>query len=141
MTVSKWDQRFTDVARLVSTWSKDPSTQVGAVIVDAKKRVISVGFNGYPRGVDDTYDTRERKLLRTIHAEANALMFARRSVEGCTIYVTHHPCANCAAKLIQSGITRVVIGQDINDRWADHVAEAKMMFEESGVEVVHINDD
>ena len=129
------------MAHLAASWSKDPSTKVGAVLVDSKHRVISLGFNGYPRGVDDAELPRERKLLRTIHAEENAILFAQGSLEGSTAYVTHHPCAGCAAKLVQKGVARVVVSGSINDRWADHVAEARMMFEEAGVEVVHINSD
>jgi len=76
--MSKWDSRFMDLARLVASWSKDPSTQVGAVIVDQDKRIVSTGFNGFPRCVNDSPVDREVKLLRTIHAEENALLFARR---------------------------------------------------------------
>lgn len=139
--MGKWDERFTDMAHLVASWSKDPSTRVGAVIVDRANRVISVGFNGFARGVDDSLIPRDRKLMRTIHAEDNAILFANRDLHGCTAYVTHHPCAGCAAKLIQVGIARVVVSQMIHDKWADHVAEAQMMFQESGVEVVHLNAD
>lgn len=79
--MSKWDHRFLELAELVGSWSKDPSTQVGAVIVDIDNRIVSTGFNGFPRGCLDHADTlgdRDRKLLRTIHAEDNALLFARR---------------------------------------------------------------
>ena len=107
----KWDARFLEQAELIAGWSKDPSTGVGAVIVDPKNRVVSQGFNGFPRACADDADLladRDEKLRRTLHAEQNALLFAHRSVEGCTVYVTHPPCARCAAMLIQSGIKRVV---------------------------------
>lgn len=94
--MSKWDRRMLGLVNLVATWSKDPSTGVGAVIVDSKNRIVSVGFNGFPRAVCDSDEAlfdRDEKLRRTIHAEENALLFAGRSVEGCTIYVTHPPCA------------------------------------------------
>lgn len=138
--MSKWDERFLAMAHLVASWSKDTSTQVGAVIVDDKNRVVSVGFNGFPRGVQDDagYD-REEKLYRTIHAEENALLFARGSVENCTIYVTHPPCGNCAAKLIQSGIAAVVVSRAIDEefemRWAAHAKAGRDMMHEAGVEV------
>lgn len=137
--MTKWDTRMLDLVTLVSTWSKDPGTRVGAAIVDQKNRVVSLGFNGFPRGVTDIDLPREEKLLRTIHAEENAVLFAGRSVEGCTIYVTHHPCARCAAKLIQVGIRRVVIrtdGKPLSDAWRDELHSAASMFDEVGVEVV-----
>lgn len=136
--MSKWDRRFLGLANLVATWSKDPSTGVGAVIVDSKNRIVSVGFNGFPRAVRDdegALNDRDEKLRRTIHAEENALLFAGRSVEGCTIYVTHPPCARCAAKLIQAGIVRVVSRPPWNsftERWADDMRSASTMFTEAG---------
>ena len=142
--LTKWDRRFLDLAAHVATWSKDPSTRVGAVIVDANKRVVSLGFNGFPAGVNDEELPRERKLMRTIHAEINALAFANVSVRGCTIYVTHAPCANCTANLIQNGIAKVVFPRPVNDfkeRWADHYSEAMLMLMEAGVEVVEVTED
>lgn len=134
--MSKWDVRFLELAATVATWSKDPSTAVGAVIADAKNRVVSLGFNGFPRGVHDETVPRDEKLRRTIHAEENALLFAGRSVEGCTIYVTHAPCARCAAKLIQAGIARVVAQVPVDGfaaRWEDEIRSATEMFLEAGV--------
>lgn len=137
--MNKWDRRHLGMAKQVATWSKDPSTHVGARIVDAHNRVISEGFNGPPRGVtDDPTISREAKLRRTIHAEKNALLFAQRSVAGMTMYVTHHPCAQCAAYIVQAGITRVVIlEQDIvfAERWADELAEAKLILSDAGVKL------
>lgn len=131
----KWTTRFLDMADLVAKWSKDPSTQVGAVIVDDKHRVVAVGFNGFPRGVNDDMNVdRDEKLRRTIHAEENALLFAGRSVEGCTIYVTHHPCASCAAKLIQAGIVRVAFRNRLSEKWGAEAASAKAMLQEAGVD-------
>lgn len=135
--MTKWDRRFLGLANLVATWSKDPSTGVGAVIVDAKNRIVSMGFNGFPRAVHDdeaNLNDRDEKLRRTIHAEENALLFAGRSVEGCTIYVTHPPCARCAAKIIQAGIVRVVSRPPWNsfvERWADDMRSAAEMFAEA----------
>lgn len=134
--MSKWHARFLDLAHLVASWSKDPSTRVGAVIVDSKNRVVSLGFNGFPHGTDDTALPRERKLLRTIHAEENALLFAQRDLTGCTAYVTHHPCGPCAAKLVQAGVTSVVVGRPMHDAWAAHTEEASLILAEAGVEVL-----
>ena len=137
--MTKWDTRMLDLVTLVASWSKDPSTQVGAAIVDQQNRVVSLGFNGFPHGVADIAYSRAEKLNRTIHAEENAILFANRSVSGCTLYVTHHPCARCAAKLIQVGIRRVVIrtdGKPLSDAWRDEIHSAAEMFDEVGVEVV-----
>lgn len=135
------DERFLQLAELVGSWSKDPSTQVGAVIVDRDNRIISTGFNGFPRGCEDdaaTLGNRERKLLRTIHAEENALLFARRDVNEMWIYVTRPPCARCAAKLVQAGIARVVYRlppTDFTERWREEMAEASALFWEGQVAV------
>ena len=142
---TKWHDRFIRLATEVSTWSRDPGTKVGCIIVDPLNRVVSLGFNGFPRGVsDDTLrlQNRETKLRITIHAEENALLFAKKDVTGHTAYVTHHPCSNCAAKLIQSGISKVVYKQDdvFESKWADSIALAKTLFSECGVEVVCMPD-
>lgn len=135
---SKWDRRFLNRAVEVANWSKDPSTPVGAVIVDGKRQV-SEGYNGPPAGIrDDDGISRDEKLRRTIHAEENALLFAGRDVTGCTIYVTHPPCGRCAAKLIQAGIARVVYllpSDEFIVRWHHEMASAGAMFEEVGTEV------
>lgn len=133
----KWDTRMLAVASVVAGWSKDPSTQVGAVIADGSHRMVSQGYNGLARGVTDdpaVLADRDEKLRRTIHAEMNAVLFAGRSVAGCTIYVTHPPCARCAAVLIQVGIARVVSGdQVLGPRWLPDLISARHMFAEAGV--------
>ena len=131
----KWDARFTELAAHVAQWSKDPTTKVGAVLVDQRNRVVSLGFNGPPRGVvDDPSMSREEKLKRTIHAEENALLFARQDVEGCTIYVTHPPCGPCTAKLIQAGVERIVVpaGAVLSPSWAFDLEVAAKMLDERG---------
>lgn len=138
---SHWDARFLDMARLVASWSKDPSTQVGAVIVDPCNRVVSTGFNGFPRGIADEYTTREAKLLRTLHAEVNAILFAGRDLTGCRIYVTHTPCARCAVQIIQSGISCVLSAAptiEFATRWQNEVAESIELMCEAGIEYVEI---
>lgn len=140
----KWDKRFLEMAELVSTWSKDPSSQVGAVVVDAKNRVVSIGFNGFPSGVSDReslYNNRDEKLRRTIHAETNALLFRDRDVTGCTIFCTHPPCARCTSLIIQSGITRIVSATPPSafmERWKEDIESATDMCEEACVERVTI---
>lgn len=132
----KWDSRFLSMADLVSSWSKDPSTKVGCVLVDRNRRVVSVGFNGPPIKTVDAEYIREVRLRRSIHAEANALHFANSDVSGCTAYITHTPCANCTGHLIQRGISRIVArvgSNDFESRWAEDIKESKVMCSESGV--------
>jgi len=141
--MTKWDTRFIDLAKLVASWSKDPSTQVGAVIVDKDKGIVSTGFNGFPQGVDDEATDRDIKLLRTIHAEENALLFARRDVTGMTVYVTRPPCARCAVKLIQSGVSRVVYPLppvDFVERWGNEMREANAMFSQVGTTITALGE-
>jgi len=132
----KWDQRFLELAKLVSTWSKDPSTKVGAVITD-DRRIISVGYNGFPEGVLDSaerYSNREIKYKYMVHAERNALLFANTSVKGMTLYTyPFMPCSECAGMIIQSGIKRVVTLINTNERWKESFKITKNMFGEAGV--------
>lgn len=134
----KWDDYFMGLAHAAATKSKDPTTKVGAVIVDSDRRIVSVGFNGPPRGTDDecAYGNRESKLLRVLHAEENAILFADCSLRGCSVYTTHHPCAHCAAMIIQVGIEHVFhppTGADFVNRWYDNITHAQAMFREAGV--------
>ena len=130
-----WHKRFFDLADLIGSWSKDPSTKVGAVIVRPDRTIASVGYNGFPRGVEDVYTTRDAKLLRTVHAEANAILAAQESLRGYTLYVTPlHPCANCAAFIIQSGIKEVHYRIGIRgSAWLEHYEAMKEMFEQAKV--------
>lgn len=136
----KWVKRFFQMAEMVGSWSKDPSTQVGALIVEGN-RVVSLGFNGYPHGVGDSADMDERevKYLKTIHAEENAILFAKRDLSGCAVFVTHFPCPNCSAKIIQTGIKTVYCKTQTEDylsRWSDKIAVSEDMFSQAGVEVI-----
>jgi len=106
-----WDYRFLQLAETVASWSKDPSTKVGSVVVDTNRRVIGLGYNGFPRGVKDDsyrYEDRELKLKLVCHAERNALDNAPGSVEGATLYATLFPCHECVKSIIQRGISKVV---------------------------------
>lgn len=141
----KWARRFLGLAQNVATWSRDPSTKVGACIVDINKRIISVGFNGLPQHVrDDNIESmsRDERLRRTIHAEDNAILFAQRPLDGCTIYITHAPCARCAGKIIQSGIRSVIVpspaSPEFAERWAEDYASAAEMFKDAGIRVTYL---
>ena len=139
--IDTWDRRFLDLAEHISTWSKDPSTKVGAVICDPRKRVVSLGFNGFPAGVEDTEERlgdRAVKYEMVIHAEQNALLFAGERAKGCSLYVTPlAPCARCAVMIIQAGIARVVAPKpDFDDeRWGEQAKIADTMFREAGLTV------
>jgi dCMP deaminase len=131
--------RYLDLARLVATWSKDPSTKVGAVIFRPDGSVISLGYNGFPRGVDDTPLDRDLKLKITIHAEENAILAAGRngtSLENACIVSTHHPCARCAAKIVQTGIKRVWFASDdaFEDRWSQELALSRALMDQAKVQ-------
>lgn len=108
----KWDTRFLQMARFIASWSKDPSTQVGAVIVRRNRSILSLGFNGFPQAMSDDpdlYKDREKKLSRVVHAEINALIFAREPVNGATLYTWPcSPCDRCCVQLLQAGIDRFV---------------------------------
>lgn len=136
---AKWDKRFLDLAALVATWSRDPSTQCGAIITRGKF-VVSVGFNGFPAKCHDDaalYSAREVKLKRVLHAEANAIFSAKQDLTGCTIYVhPFTPCSQCAASIIQVGIEHVVTKSptaELQARWGDSINESLSMFKEAGV--------
>ncbi|OOZ34766.1 deoxycytidylate deaminase [Solemya velesiana gill symbiont] len=138
---AKWDTRFLGLAAHISAWSKDPSSQVGAVITDGN-RIVSLGYNGFAAGVVDAserLEDRSIKLNLTIHAEENAMIFAKRDLKGCTVYVTHPPCPRCASKLIQDEIGRVVSiapSEDFLSRWADDLKLSQEMYREAGVEFI-----
>lgn len=136
--IDKWHLRFLRLAREVSSWSKDPSTQVGCVLVSPDRRFLHPGYNGLPSGIADTAERlldRDLKLALTIHAEENAILNARGSVAGYSAYVTRHPCAGCAAKLIQSGVKEVhyLFIPDFQTRWADSLSIASAILTEAGV--------
>lgn len=134
-----WDARFLDLASHIAGWSKHRTTKVGCVVVDDERRIRSTGFNGFPRGVDDLPERllhRPTKLLLSVHAEANAVASAARAgvpLAGCTAYVTHPPCSQCAALLAQAGIRRVVYRGQLREDWAESEAAARTIFLEAGI--------
>ena len=128
------------MAAFVATWSKDPSTQVGAVIVRPDRTIAAVGYNGFPRGVgdDDTrYADRSLKYPMIVHAEMNAILSTKEPLNGYTIYVSPlAPCATCAGAIIQAGIRRVVATCKQPERWKENFAVASLMFSEVGIDVL-----
>ena len=107
----KWDRRFLEHCFNVAKWSKDPSTQVGAVLVRNTNRDIVIGYNGFPRKISDNlerYRNRELKYQIIIHAERNAILTAKRDLSGYTLYCSLQPCVHCSCDIIQAEIVRVV---------------------------------
>lgn len=135
-----WDKRFLDMAKLVSSWSKDPSTKCGCVIADNQNRVVSIGYNGFPSGFPDDqelWNNREKKLMLVIHAEMNAVLFANTSLAGCTAYTyPFPPCSNCASVLSQCGITRIVAPtptKELQERWGKSMKLADLVYQKKGI--------
>jgi len=143
-----WDQRFLDLAKHISAWSKDPSTKVGAVAV-RDRRILATGYNGFPRGVADLpgrLHDRNEKLLRTVHAEANIIAQAARngvSLNKATVYVWPFlPCSACCTSMIQAGVDRIVVPDfPIPDRWEASFKMSCQMLEETGVELTLMDVD
>lgn len=138
----KWDYRFLDLAENIASWSKDPSTQIGAVIVDDDRKIVSVGYNGFPAALgDDTNRLIDRptKYSMTIHGEMNACINSPRPVKGCTLYTwPFMSCDRCAVHMISYGIKRVVSRKlpiYLEERWLESTNKSKDYFMEAGVEV------
>lgn len=133
-----------DMARHVAKLSKDPSTQVGAVIFDDKRRLVSAGYNGFARSVLDKKDRLEDRTVKyrlTLHAEKNAILFATAPLDGATIVVTHPCCAQCAAQIIQSGIQHVIWAtpsEEFVRRWKEDLHLTFQQFEEAGVSITEV---
>lgn len=130
------------MAKLVGSWSKDPSSKVGAVTVK-DNRLLSQGWNGFPRGIPDDpkiLKVRERKYELTVHAEQNAIYNAGYngvSLNGATLYVHGLPvCSDCAKGIIQTGITRIVmrVKADMGDKWRDSFESSQLLFDKVGIE-------
>ena len=142
MTVEeeKWHIRYLRIANEIATWSKDPSTKVGCVLV-RNRRVISTGYNGFSKNISDSFDRlmdREQKYEITVHAEVNAITTAALhgvSTEGCIAYITFNPCSRCASVLINAGIEAVFVDgrADIPARWLENFILASKLLAEAGV--------
>lgn len=130
-----WDKYFMGVAILSSKRSKDPSTQVGACIVNQDKRIIGIGYNGFPKGCDDdvfpwgktSSDPLETKYPYVVHAETNALLNTTSSTKNATLYVTLFPCNECAKLIIQSGISHIIYMSDKNRGTTSELASKRML--------------
>lgn len=135
-----WDEYFMGIAILSAKRSKDPSTQVGACIVDPNNKVVSIGYNGMPRGVDDDQipwghgEGLESKYLYVCHAEFNAILNTRdgSALNGCRIFVTLFPCNECTKAIIQTGIKEVIY---LDDKYHDQVEQqaSRKMLDMAGV--------
>lgn len=142
IVTTKWDERFLGLARLIATWSKDPSTKVGAVVVRPNNTICSTGYNGFPRGLSDAdyiYADRELKYARTVHAETNAILTAPERLDGYWLYCTLMPCGNCMLGVIQSGITRVICPLppvELEERWG--FRKTRDLAREAGVVLVEV---
>lgn len=141
--MTNWDQRFLNLAKHISEWSKDPSTKVGCVVVGPDREIRSTGFNGLPRGIEDNderLNNREIKYPLICHAEENAIMHAARigiSLKDCTAYVTWPPCTRCARSLIQAGVSTIIYPKDIEipDRWMEDFNLSLNMLKEARINI------
>jgi dCMP deaminase len=130
------------MAALVASWSKDPSTKTGAVIVDERRRIVSIGFNGFPQGIADLEERlndREYKYANIIHCERNALIFANRPLTGCTLYTwPFMSCSVCFAMMIQAGIVRHVAPKSDNPRWQEAFRLTRLLCSEAQVRLEEV---
>lgn len=135
-----WDRWFLGLAAYIATASKDPSSQVGCVVIGSQREVLTLGYNGLPRGVEDTAERlgdRHLKYQLVVHAEANAIANASRigvSLIGSTLYCTFPLCSSCASLVIQSGVRRVVTPHvDVPDRWLESINLGSQLLTEAKV--------
>ncbi len=150
ITTEKWDLDYMALARFwADRKSKDPSTKVGAVLVGPNRVLISMGYNGFPRGIEDRpsrYADREVKYPLVVHGEVNAILNAPAIPPGSTLYCTLFPCNECAKMIIQSGVTRVVapapeeVDEKRAKRWCDSHVLSTQMFAEAGIKMEFTED-
>lgn len=142
---SKWVERWFERAKQVSTWSKDPSTKIGAVFINEEKhRELSAGYNGFPRGIkdDDRLNNRELKYKMIVHAEMNAIFNAVNngvSLEGSSLFVWGLPiCSECAKGIIQVGVAKIYVKEEfVNvERWKEAWELSQNLFKEVGIKVI-----
>ena len=141
--MEKWDSRFCELAKFVSEWSKDPNAKVGAVIFSRRGGDVSIGYNGFPMGVEDSaerLEDQEMKLELVVHAEQNALIAAGSRTAGSTLYVWGKPiCARCAGSIIQAGVKRIVAPSpdsvSAESKWYKTGMVSHQIFLEAGIQV------
>lgn len=139
-----WDEYFMGIAFLSGMRSKDPSTQVGACIIDEDKKIIGIGYNGFPMGSSDDNmpwekegDFLNTKYPYVVHAELNAILNSIKNLKNATIYVTHFPCNECAKAIVQSGIKKVIYFSDKHKN-LDSTKASKLIFENANIEIVNL---
>lgn len=145
MTINKWTKRYLEMASLISQWSKDPNTGIGAVVIGDSGQILTTGFNGFARGIRDSKDrlnNREKKYTYIVHGEQNAIYNASLSgisLRNSTLYVYGLPvCSTCADGVIQSGIRKVVIqiADDVSEKWYESFQITKSKFRECEVSYI-----
>jgi len=149
--VVDWDELFMSMTFLIATKSKDAFTHIGAVIVDDNNIVRSIGYNGFPRGLDDTNldrQTKDEKYYWMVHAEQNAIYNAKTDLTGCRMYTNGTPCAECAKAIIQSGIKEVIVHKKWDKEfttnhphWKESCKRTICMFDEIGVHLRYYDGD
>ena len=152
---NKWHRRYLSLAREISTWSKDPSRQIGAVAVSEKGRVLATGYNGFPRAIRDfpyLYEERELKYKRVVHAEMNCIYNATYNgvcLDGSSMYIWGLPmCSECAKGALQVGIQSVYWATDVEipDKWLDSLRDTTDLFKEADllsnitIDRLHLDD-
>ena len=150
MFTEKWNYRFLELAELIASWSKDPSTKTGAVVIGPDKEIRATGYNGLVRKVDDSIPERMERPTKYDffeHAERNAVYNAcltGASLKGCTMYCTLTPCTDCARAIIQTGIKRVITYEykqkddDPKNTWRDKLNYSAQMFKEAGIDYIEL---
>lgn len=137
----KWDYRFIRLAKEVAGWSKDPSTQIGVILVDDSRRVVATGYNGFPPGIEDDSRLldREKKYRMVVHAELNALLQAGQDAKDSTLFLwafAGPPCHDCVKHVIAAGVKTVIgAGPKPPERWTDSLTLAEEMLREAGVKL------
>jgi len=135
----KWDDWYLKIALVIAEKSKDPSTKVGAVLVRPDNTIASVGYNGFPRGIEDTperLNDRPTKLALTIHAEMNAIISAQEPVKNYKMYTTLMPCDRCFPHLAQAGIRTIIFPKPSAEheaRWGESFDRVRALAKEAGV--------
>lgn len=147
--MDKWDYRFWSMAKLVATFAKDKGRKVGAVIINEDKRVLSVGFNGMPQGINDEIESRHQrpeKYFWTEHAERNCIYSASRlgvSLINTSMYVTLFPCSGCARAIIQTGIKHIYTKKPNfpDETYGEEWVVSLEMLNEANVEINFLKDE
>lgn len=141
---NKWDKRYMELTAVVASWSKDPSKKIGAVAIGSKGQVLAQGFNGFPRGIDDTderLNDRSKKYKYVVHAEMNLIYnatFNGISLDGSTVYIHGLPlCSECAKGLIQVGVKRIVMCknslENSDEKWLESFELTIQLLNEAGI--------